>query len=99
MAEIDAAARLSFESARKDALIQLAQRPALSPAVQVHLINITYRALSFDNNKVELLRAVIANPAFCDAARQAIVTQLDHISFDSNRQEILRRLNQRVTNS
>ena len=99
IAEIDAAARLSFDAGRKESLSQVAERPGLSPVVQVHLVNVAYRALSFDSAKVELLRRLIANPAFSDAARQAIVTQLNHLSFDSNRQEILRQLNQRVSNS
>jgi len=99
VAEIDAAARLNLDSARKESLSHVAQRAGLSPTVQVHLINVAYRALSFDSSKVELLRTLIANPAFSDAARQAIVTQLDHLGFDSHKQEILRQLNQRVTSS
>lgn len=99
IAEIDAASRLSFDGARKDSLSQVAERPGLSPVAQVHLINVAYRSLSFDAAKVELLRKLIANPAFSDAARQAIVTQLNHLSFDSNKQEVLRHVNQRVTAS
>ncbi len=99
VAEIDASARLSFEAAKKESLSQIARRPGLSPTAQVHLVNVAYRTLSFDSSKVELLRTLIANPAFSDAARQAIVTQLDHLSFDSHKQEILRQLNQRLTSS
>src|SRR5690349_15160128 len=82
IAEIDAAGRLNFDSARKESLSQLAQRPALSPAGQVHLVDVAYRTMSFDGAKLEVLRALIANPSFSDAARQAIVMQLDHLSFD-----------------
>lgn len=96
MAEIDAAAKLSFDSARKDSLIQVAQRAGLSPTVQVHLVNVGYRCLSFDTSKMDVLRTLIANPAFSDAARQAIVTQLNHLQFDSHKQSILRQLDQRV---
>ena len=96
IAEIDAAARLNFDNARKHSLSQIAQRPNLSPAVQVHLVNAAYRSISFENAKVELLHTVIANPAFSDAARQAIVTQLNRLSFDSHKQAILRQLNDRA---
>jgi hypothetical protein len=99
IAEIDAASRLSFEPARKESLAAVAQRPGLSPTAQVHLVNAAYRSLDFEPAKVELLSALIANPSFCDPARQAIVTQLNRLSFDPHKQEILRRLNQRVTAS
>ena len=97
LAEIDAAARLNFDSAKKEALTQVAQRPGLSPAAQVHLVNVSYRCFSTDHSKVELLRTLIDNPGFSDAARQAIVAQLDHLSFDTHKQAILRRLNERLS--
>jgi hypothetical protein len=99
IAEIDASARLSFDSARRESLMRVAQRPELTPTVQVHLINVAYRSLSFESAKLEVLRAIIANPGFTDAARQAIVSQLNHLSHDSHKQEILRHLNQRVSSS
>lgn len=99
LAEIDAASRLSFEPSKKESLAAVAQRPGLSPAAQVHLVNAAYRSLSFEPSKVEVLSAVIANPSFCDPARQAIVTQLHRLSFEPHKQDILRRLNQRVTAS
>jgi hypothetical protein len=99
VAEIDAAARLSFDSSRLEALNRIAQRSDLSPTAQVHLVNVGYRCLSFENSKVALLRAVIANPLFCDATRHAIVTQLGSLSFDNNKQTVLNELNSRVTAS
>jgi hypothetical protein len=99
IAEIDAAARLHFDSSRQEALAHIAERPALSPVAQVHLVNVAYRCLAFENAKLAVLRQVIANPAFCDTTRQAIVTQLNHLSFDANKQTILRELNQRMTSS
>src|SRR3569832_2506402 len=71
IAEIDAAARLNFDSAKKESLAQLARRPGLTPPVQVHLVNVTYRSFSADHAKVELLQVLIANPGFSDAARRA----------------------------
>jgi hypothetical protein len=96
VAEIDAAARLTVDSSRLRALQQIAERPGLSPSVQVHLVNVAYRSLSFESSKLPLLRTIIANPAFCDSARQALVTQLNFLSFDSSKESILREVNQRL---
>ena len=95
VAEVDAASRLSFDAGRLETLCAIAQRPALSPTVQVHLINVGYRCLSFDSSKQVLLQKVIANPAFGPAARQAVVSQLNCLAFDSTRQVILNDVNQR----
>ena len=97
VAEIDAAARLGLHSARSHALSEIARRPALSPMAQVHLVNVSYRCLSFDSGKLTVLRAVIANPVFSDVTRQAIAAQINHLDFDSSRQVILTELNKRAT--
>ncbi len=97
LAEIDAAGRLDFDSSRVQALTQIAERSGLAPAPQVHLVNTAYRCLGFDSSKAAVLQKLIANPAFCDAARQAIVSQLNRLSFDSSRQAILNDVNKRVT--
>ena len=52
IAEIDAAARLSFDDPKKESLGRVAQRTTLAPAVQVHLVNVLYRSLAFDDSKV-----------------------------------------------
>lgn len=96
IAEIDAAARLSMDSAKTAALTQIAARNSLAVPVQVHLVNVTYRSLSFDSNKTHVLSKIIARPDFCDATRHAIVVQLSKISFDSNRQHLLHLINERV---
>ncbi|MGD0538993.1 MAG: hypothetical protein ABSC03_15265 [Verrucomicrobiota bacterium] len=95
VAEVDAASRLSFDAGRLETLCAIAQRPGLSPAVQVHLINVGYRCLNFDSSKQVLLQKIIANPAFGSAARQAVVSQLNCLAFDSTRQAILHEVNQR----
>jgi hypothetical protein len=97
IAEIDAAARLSFDNQKLQCLKQIAQRRELPPVAQVHLVNVGYSCLAFDNQKVDLLRAVIANPDFSDSARHAVVSQLDKLSFDNQQAEILRLINQRVS--
>jgi len=95
VAEVDAASRLSFDAGRLETLCAIAQRRGLSPTVQVHLINVGYRCLSFDSSKQVLLQKIIANPAFGPAARQAVVSQLNCLAFDSTRQAILHEVNQR----
>lgn len=96
IAEIDAAAQLNMDNGRTHALAQIAERPALSPAVQVHLINVAYRCLDFENNKVHVLSIIIGRADFGDATRHAIVSQLNKLSFDNNRQHLLGRINDRV---
>lgn len=99
VAEIDAAGQLNFDNARAHALTQIAERGALSVPVQVHLVNVAYRSLDFENNKAAVLSKIIARPDFCDATRQAIVSQLNKLSFDNNRQLILQQINDRLKNS
>lgn len=95
LAEIDAAGRLSFDQNRKETLKAIAQRPGLTPAAQVHLANTTFRRMDFDNQKVEVLLALVRNPGFCAPAKQTIMTQLNQLSFDNDRQTILREVNER----
>ena len=96
IAEIDAAARLHMDNDKTHALTQIAERGSLAVPVQVHLVNVAYRTLSFDNNKTHVLSRIIARADFCDATRHAIVSQLHKLSFDNNRQHILSLINDRV---
>jgi hypothetical protein len=97
VAEIEAASRFSMDSARAQTLAQIAERPALSPTVQVHLVNTAYRCLSFDSSKVQVLEKLIARTDFPDATRHAIVSQLHRLSFESSKQQLLNQINQRMT--
>ena len=96
IAEIDAGAQLNMDSSRTHSLAQIAERPNLSPPVQVHLINTTYRCLNFESSKVEVLQKIIARPDFCDATRHAIVSQLGQLGFESSKQDLLNRINKRL---
>lgn len=96
IAEIDAAAHFNMDSSRTHALGQIAERPNLAPPVQVHLINTAYHRLQFDSSKVQILQKMIARPDFCDATRHAIVSQLGRLGFESSKQDLLNRINQRV---
>lgn len=97
IAEIDAASRLDIEHNRANALTQLAERPVLSQPVQLHLINVTYRRLTLDNNKTQVLAKLIARPDFSDETRHAIVSQLRILSLDHNRRFLLQQINERLT--
>lgn len=97
ISEIDAAARMSFDNEKAEGLQRIAKRAELSPSTQVHLVNATYRSLSFDAQKLQVLKSLIANPSFSDAARQAMVTQLSKLSFDGERQQILRAIDERLS--
>ncbi len=96
LAEIDAAARLNVDNHRTHALAQIAERSTLAVPVQVHLVNVAYRCLSFDNNKTHVLTRITARLDFGDATRHAIVSQLRKLSFDNNRQHILHQINERL---
>ena len=98
LAEIDAIAGLSFDNGKRDAFLAVANRPGTSPGVQVHLVNTAVRALSFDNAKVDVLLALIANPSFSPAAKEAILRQLDHLSFDNNKTTVLNAIQNRAHN-
>jgi hypothetical protein len=95
LAEINAAAGLSFENARTDALRAIAQRPNLTPACQVQLANQVFKKLDFDNDKVAVLVPLVHNPAFSPPAKQTIMAQLNKLSFDKDRQAVLQAVNER----
>jgi len=85
-----------MDNAKMSALSQIAERGTLAVPVQVHLVNVAYRSLSFDNNKTHVLTKIIARPDFCDATRHAIVSQLNKLSFDNHRQHVLHQINERL---
>ena len=96
IAEIDAASKLNLDSSRLQALTQIAERPSLGQAAQVHLVNVAFRNLNFDSSKVLLLSKVITRQDFGDATRHAIVSQLDQLSFESSKQTVLGQINERM---
>jgi hypothetical protein len=89
IAEIDAAGQLSFDPSRTDALKRVASRANISSAVQVHLVNTALKRITFEPNKVEVLQALIANPAFSVAAKECILKQLNQLTFEPNKAAIL----------
>ncbi|MCC7377029.1 MAG: hypothetical protein IT581_20380 [Verrucomicrobiales bacterium] len=98
LAEIDAAGNLGFDGNRTGALKNVAARSGITPAAQVHLVNVALRQLSFDGNKVEVLLTLINNPAFCAAAKEAILRQLSLLSFEGSRTQVLGAIQARQSN-
>jgi hypothetical protein len=95
MAEIDAAAQLSFEQNRLSLLNQIASRPSLSPEAQVHLAKTVFRHLTFENNKMEALSKLIENPSFSLGAKESILNNIRNLSFENNKQAILQAMSRR----
>ncbi len=93
--EINAAGKLSFDTHRRDAYMRIAKRPELSDAAQVHLVKAVFKNLSFEHFKRDVLMALISNPCFSPAGRQAILTQLDRLFFEPTKTEILEAISRR----
>ena len=92
--EIDTAGQLAFDNNKAAILTSIAQREDLSPAAQVHLVDVTFKHLSFENMKVDVLLALIENPNFSTDARSAILGRLDRLAFETNKIKILEALGQ-----
>jgi hypothetical protein len=93
--EIDAAGKLSFDPHRRDAYMRIAKRPDLHDEAQVHLVSAVFDNLSFEPMKRDVLMALISNPCFSPAGRQAILSQLDRLDFEPTKTEILEAISRR----
>jgi len=89
IAEIRAAGTLTFDSARRQTLKTIAERPDLSARAQQVLVDTAMEALTFDSSKKTVLLALIANPRFSPPAKRAILDRLEELTFDSTKKEIL----------
>jgi hypothetical protein len=94
-AEIEAAAKLDFDSSRVSAVNSIAGRTNLSSSAQVCLVNQTLRRLDFESNKMTVFHTLISNPAFSNPAKQTVLVNLNKLGFDSNRADLLGAINQR----
>ena len=97
IAEIDAAARLSFDPYKQDALSRIARREGLPPGAQVHLVDVTIAHLSFDPYRIQVLKTLIRNPTFANAGKTRILQKLDQLSFDPYKQDVLQAISDRGT--
>jgi hypothetical protein len=93
--EINAAGKLSFDPHRRDAYMRIAKRPDLHDEAQAHLVSAVFDNLSFEPMKRDVLLAIISNPNFGPAGRQAILSQLDRLFFEPNKTEILEAISRR----
>jgi len=94
-AEIDAAGGLAFDSSRSAALNAIASRPNLSHTAQVHLVSTVFRRLSFEDSQMSVLRTLIANESFSNAAKQTLLANISKLHFDSTKSALLQLLNNR----
>lgn len=93
--EIDASAKLSFETSRVEVLERIATQPGLMPTDQLYLIQAIFQQLSFDSNREKLLVSLIHNPSFNLESRQAVLARISELSFESTRTYILQELHNR----
>ncbi len=93
--EIDAVGKLSFEPHKRDAYIRIAKRPGLHDGAQAHLVSAVFDNLSFEPWKRDIMMALISNPDFAPAGRQAILSHLDRLSFEPYKRDVLEALSRR----
>lgn len=93
--EIDAVRTLSLERNRKERYMAFAGRADLEPQAQVYLVNTILKQLSLESSRLDVLKAMIANPSFSDAAKSVILDRLTVLSLESHRVEILELLSER----
>ncbi len=96
LAEIDAAGQLNYDPSRAEAFKRVASRPNISSAVQVHLVDAVFKRLTFEPSKVDVLQALIANPAFSVAAKESILKHLSQLSFEPNKTALLEAIQRRA---
>ncbi len=89
IAEINAAAQLSFDNDKAARLKSIAKRKHLKPCEQVHLVNITLKNVSFSNSQTAILLTLIKNPNLSLKAKDSILNQINRISFSNSQRAIL----------
>jgi hypothetical protein len=94
--EIDAVGKLSFESGRLEGYQRIAARRRLNDSVQAYLVDAIFDKLSFESSKEAALMTLIKNPCFSLTARQAILNNLERLSFESTKTRILRAIDKRT---
>lgn len=92
---IDAVATMSFDSDKRRAYTAIARRKHLCDAPQVHLVGAVFKHLSFENSREAVLMTLINNPEFSPAGEQAVLRNIDKLSFDSTRSRIIKAINGR----
>lgn len=92
-AEIDAACSLISETSKFQLFAAFATRPNLSEGAQVYLVRKTADCFISESNKLDILLALINNPAFSPAGKNEILAKLNMFISESNKQTILDEFN------
>jgi hypothetical protein len=87
--EIDAAGTLAFESDKHAAYMRIAERPGLSDAVVVHLVEAVFDKLAFESSQLEVLLAIIEGPNYRPASKEEILDNLNQLKFESSKSQVL----------
>jgi hypothetical protein len=87
--EIDAVGKLSLEDNRHEAYKRIAHRHGLSTGAQVHLVEVVFEHLSFEDAKVDVLLTLVRNRCFRSEAKGALLDRLGGLALEDNRREIL----------
>lgn len=95
LAEIDAAANLTFNDDKEKAFIRIASRPYLSGQAQAYLAQKAMKSLVFDDSKRDVLLALVNNPYFVAEGKEAVLENLDSLAFNSSRNQVLEAINRR----
>jgi len=93
--EIDDAAGKGFDKDKVKSFVVVAKQTDLTPNAQVYLVYKTSKAIDFDENRIPVLRALIRNPGFCEAAKKSIKKHLGEFMFEEARSQLRQELDQR----
>jgi hypothetical protein len=94
--EINAAAAMDMESNREGALAAVVTRQDLSQSDQVYVVKTIYGRLQTDQTKVNLLRSLIQNPQFGNAAKGVVLDGMkDGFKEDIARRQVLQLLQEK----
>lgn len=95
LAEIDAASDLTFNDEKEKTFIGIASRPYLSGEAQGYLVQKAMQSLVFDDSKRDVLLALVNNPTFVAEGKQAVLENLDALTFESSKTKVLEAINRR----
>lgn len=93
--EIDAVGRLGFEDNRHHGFKRIAERSNLSDAVQVHLVEVAFEKLGFEDSRMDVMLTLVANPCFSPAGEVALLERIDRFGFEDNRRRVLEAIDKR----
>ena len=95
LAQIDAVTKLTFDSDKEKTLSEIASQPYLSAQAQTHLVTAGVRSLTFESSRLSVLLALINNPHFLAEGKQAVVENLNLLTFENSKRQVLAAINQR----